>query len=176
MSQRPCTFFNTPRGCRRGDHCRFLHNTASTSLPSPVTPRSNSPSSETSPTKTPPGACNFYWTSGKCKREFACRFRHIQSSPTDNTGVRTQGSPGMSIDAVAPFLTADGLARVTGSGTDVYFAPDSSRDLSPTEAHNALKRYLFDDYRFRMTFDIYAFLKPLSSAHTANTSWVSLWL
>lgn len=79
----------------------------------------------------------------------------------------------MSINAVAPFLTADGLARVTGSGTDVYFAPDSSRDLSPTEAHHALKRYLFDDYRFRMTFDIYAFLKPLSSAHTANTSWVS---
>jgi hypothetical protein len=80
----------------------------------------------------------------------------------------------MSLNAIAPFLTADGLARVTGTGTDVYFSPDSSRDLSPTDAHAALRRFLYDDYRFSTTLEVYAFLRPLSSAHTANTSWVSL--
>lgn len=181
MSRKHCVFFNTSGGCRNGSQCTFLHNTTGqrpsspTPLLSSIPPRSNSalPSANA-----PPGVCNFYWVSGTCKREFACRFRHTRSSPAENTGLRTQGTPQTSLEALAPFLTEDGLARVTGTGTgtgtDVFFSADSSKDLSPTEAHNGLKRYLFDSYRFKTTFDIYAFLKPLSSAHTANTSWVSL--
>lgn len=183
MSHRPCVFFNTPNGCRKGSNCRFSHDNAGTSAQRPSSPSTpsvrqaqsrpggNLPSS---PERAPPGVCNFYWTSGNCKREFGCRFRHTQPSPAESQEVRLQGTLQTSLDALAPFLTEDGLARVTGIGTDVYFPADSSKDLSPTEAHNALKRFLFDDFRFRMTYDIYSFLKPLSSAHTANTSWVSL--
>ena len=61
---------------------------------------------------------------------------------------------------------------MSGTGTDVFFFPDSN-EVSPTVAHNAMKKFLFDDFRFRTTFEIYAFLKPLSSAHTGNNSWVS---
>jgi hypothetical protein len=184
MSRRPCNFFNTPRGCRRGSDCHFLHNDAGTSAnrpssptpsatqgrPSPIRQQGNS----TSTARTPPGVCNFFWTSGACKREFSCRFRHVQSSSSNPPAHQTRGNHEMSLNAIAPFLTADGLARVTGTGTDVYFSADTSKDLSPTEAHHALIRFLFDDFRFSTTFEIYAFLKPLSSAHTANTSWVSL--
>ena len=189
MPHGPCKFFDTPNGCHKGSRCNFLHNGTSTSAHrsasptssstqrrssrlSPNTPRGNS-SSGTSTARTPPGVCNSFWASGTCKFEFSCRFRHVQSAPPNTTGHQTQGNYETSLNAIAPFLTADGLARVTGTGTDVYFSPDSSKDLSPTEAHNALKRFLFDDYRFSTTFDIYSFLKPLSSAHTANKSWVS---
>jgi hypothetical protein len=181
MPPRSCVFFNKPGGCRQGSQCRFLHPNGQRSptpsesgRSSPVPSPSHSPSSRTSHPRAPPGVCNYYWTTGTCNREFSCRFRHTESSPRENTVHQplrfTQPS---AIDSIAPFLTEDGLARVTGTATDVFFSADSAKDLSPTEAHNALKKYLFDDYRFRTTFDIYAFLKPLSSANTANRSWVS---
>jgi hypothetical protein len=69
---------------------------------------------------------------------------------------------------VAPFLTEAGLAKIGGSGTDGFFSPDPSSTLSPTEAHNALKRYLSDNFRFKSTFEIYAFMKPLNSASASN--------
>jgi len=182
MSDRTCHFFNTPGGCRRGTRCNFLHNDAGTNRSSPtpsatqgrpIRQQGNS-SSGSSTARTPPGVCNFFWTSGTCNREFSCRFRHVQSSPPNPTEHQTRGNHKISLDAIAPFLTADGLARVTGTGTDVYFSPDSNKDLSPTQAHAALRRFLSDDYRFLTTLEIYAFLRPLSSAHTANTSWVKL--
>jgi|SRR5882762_9479641 hypothetical protein len=178
MSRNPCLFFNKPNGCRKGSQCQFLHNGAGANVQRPSSPTPSSSSnaargrSQSTSRRAPPGICNFYWTSGTCKREFACRFRHTQPSPAANTELRPQVIPLTSLEAIAPFLTKDGLARVAGTGTDVFFSADSSKDLSPTEAHNALKRYLFNDYRFKMTLDIYAFLKPLSSAHTSNSSWV----
>lgn len=180
-NKRPCHFFNSPGGCRRGDQCHFQHTNANnpttqSSSPSsqPSMGRTNAPS-ESSGQKAPPGVCNFYWSTGKCKHEFACRYRHVNSSSSTETQVRSFSVPSSSsLDAIAPFLTEDGLARVTGAGTDVYFSSNPDADLSPTQAHNALKRFLYDDYRFDKTFFIYAFLKPLSSAHTGNTSWVSL--
>jgi hypothetical protein len=180
MSRRPCVFFDKPGGCRRGGQCKFLHARSTSPAPSsgrssPALSQGSSSSIQNSLPRAPPGVCNFYWTTGTCKREFACRFRHASSSPVQKTIPQSNRSTlSSTIDSIAPFLTEAGLARVTGTSTDVFFSADSTKDLSPTEAHSALKRYLFDDYRFRMTFDIYAFLKPLSSAHAANTSWVSL--
>ena len=187
MSRRPCVFFNKPGGCRRGEQCKFLHEASNAQRPSSPTPsgrsspalsQSSSPSSRAPLPKAPPGVCNFYWATGTCKREFSCRFRHSESSSPGGNWIHRPNIPTQSsaIDAIAPFLTEDGLARVTGTATDIFFSADSSNDLSPTEAHNALKRYLHDDYRFRATFDIYAFLKPLSSAHAANPTWVSIFV
>lgn len=183
MSRRPCNFFNTPSGCRKGNSCRFLHgDTSVRRSSSPNSPRGGSPSPTTrdhtsqnqSSGHAPRGVCDFYWKSGTCKREFACRFQHTRPS-AKNVGASTSTitSQSSAIDAIAPFLTEDGLARVNGTGTDVFFSADSNQDLSPTVAHSALKRFLFDDFRFKTTFEIYAFLKPLSSAHTGNSSWVS---
>lgn len=185
MSARPCVFFNKPSGCRRGDQCRFKHDSDDTSQrsssppsrgwSSPGPPRGGTPTAQASPSRAPSGICDFYWKYGTCKREFACRFKHTTPSSA-NTATASTPKPShtFAIDAIAPYLTEEGLARVTGTGTDVFFSSDSNKDLSPTEAHNALKRFLYNDYRFRMPFDIYSFLKPLSSAHTGNPSWVSL--
>lgn len=184
MSRRTCLYFNTPHGCRNGVRCTFLHTNPGTSTgpsasPSPSGSRGRSSpnaarhnsSSRMGAGNPPHGACNFYWTSGTCRREFACRFRHVRPSHTDPTEPQTEINP---LDALAPYLTADGLARVTGTGTDVFFSSDTSKDISPSEAHNVLKRFLSDDYRFGTTLEIYSFLKPLSSAHTANKSWVTI--
>ncbi|KAJ7202968.1 AAA domain-containing protein [Mycena haematopus] len=43
--------------------------------------------------------------------------------------------------------------------------------LSPNEIHNALKRFLRDDFRFEKTFDIYGFLVPLASVDTSGPTW-----
>lgn len=181
MPPRLCAFLDRPGGCRRGNQCRFSH--ASPSSPTPSSrPSSPAPSQGTPllfpPTphpRIPPGVCRFYWTTGQCRLEFACRFSHTGASPVQNAAPQpiTRPTQSFAIDSIAPFLTEAGLARVTGTSTDVFFPADSSKDLSPTEAHNALKRFLLDHYRFQATFDVYAFLKPLSSAHAANTSWVS---
>ena len=95
-------------------------------------------------------------------------------SSADSVGSSTSAitSQSSAIDAIAPFLTEEGLARVSGTSADVFFSAYFN-ELSPTAAHNALKRFLFDDFRFRSTLEIYAFLKPLSSAHIGNSSWVS---
>jgi hypothetical protein len=182
MPPRTCVFFDKPGGCRRGNQCKFLHTSSSSPRPSsrpssPAPSQGNSPSSQTSRPTAPPGVCSYYWTTGTCRREFACRFQHTSASPVQNVASQPiiRSTQSSAIDSIAPFLTEAGLARVTGTSTDIFFSTDSSKDLSPTEAHNALKRYLLDHYRFRMTFDIYAFLKPLSSAHSGNASWVSFY-
>lgn len=175
MPRSPCTFFNSPKGCRNGSSCKFLHN-ADSHVQHSSFPNSQSPtdSSHQRPSNhAPRGVCDFFWKTGTCKREFACRFQHTRSS-ANNVGPSTSTitSQPSAIDMIAPFLTEEGLARVSGTGTDVFFSADSNQ-ISPTIAHNALKRFLFDDFRFRITSEIYAFLKPLSSAHTGNNSWVS---
>ncbi|KAF5380591.1 hypothetical protein D9615_004617 [Tricholomella constricta] len=76
------------------------------------------------------------------------------------------------IDVIAPFLTDSGLAKLNASGTDVFFI-SPSKPLSPNEAHNALKRYLLDHFRFSKTFEVYGFLLPLSNANTTNSTWAS---
>jgi hypothetical protein len=89
-----------------------------------------------------------------------------------STTAQKPSNPISALDTLAPFLTAAGLAKVTGTGTDVFFS-DSTGQLSPVEAHNHLKRYLYDDFRFKSTLDVYGFLTLIGSANTMNPSWVS---
>lgn len=177
MSRRTlCRFHTAPGGCRKGAACTFSHGpiAPSNASPSPSIP-DPSRTRETRTGNAPPGICNFYWTSGQCNREFTCRFRHTVN-PGD-AGAPRRASPVITTplsadEAIAPFLTESGLAKLNGSGTDIFFA-NHSKPMTPNEAHNALKRFLYDDFRFLKTFDIYAFLIPLSNANSSNSTWVS---
>lgn len=189
MARPPCRFHNFPGGCRQGDNCKFSHanrdtnrtetqtSRSSSSTPgplTPLTPRSppnERPSSPSSPL--PRGVCRFYWETGGCKREFDCRFEHTRKTqPTANRFSRITVASQAAEDLIAPFLTEKGLAKLSGSGTDGFFAQDTSTSLSPTEAHSKLKRFLQDNFRFNTTFQIYGFLTPLISANTTNRLWV----
>ena len=73
---------------------------------------------------------------------------------------------------LASFLTGDALARLTEPGADALFV-HSAKPRTPTDVHNLLKRFLQDDYRFRHTFDVYAFTSLLAEATTNNATWAS---
>lgn len=181
MSRLPCRFFNTPAGCNRGNQCKFAHSPPNnpTDNTRPLSPNSSGPPQSASrPSGTgnpPPGVCRYFWEQGRCKREFNCRYAHTQkatnSSPSPSQAAPTVTRSTAVLQRVAPFLTEQGLSKMSGSGTDGFFSQDPS-SLSPSEAHNALKRYLFDAFRFKNTFEVYAFLKPLSSATASNANWV----
>lgn len=190
----PCRFHNSPGGCNRREKCAFSHITQNTDhgetqgsesphssvgTTSP-TPRASSstrgpPSSFSSP---PRGVCNYYWNTGSCKREFDCRFEHTQRTQrrTNNfiQSPRRKVTSQVAEDIIAPYLTEKGLAKIHSGGTDGFFAQDGTTSLSPTEAHNCLKRYLSDGFKFDSTPQIYSFLIPLSSANASNRLWVSL--
>jgi hypothetical protein len=174
MSRKPCHFFSTPKGCRFGENCSFSHNNRSSS-PVPSPSNGTAPQQGHSPqphSKAPPGICNFYWRTGVCNREFACRFRHTKENTTaHDSQVLQRNATSSAFDAIAPYLTEAGLAKVAGTGTDIFFSiPDNP--ISPEEAHNHLKKFLYDTYHFNSTFEVYAFLRILTSATSTNSSWV----
>lgn len=173
----PCRFFNGRGGCRQGRNCKFSHDSRSGAA-SPALSSSSNSNAEPSRNRqvnlkpAPAGVCNFFWSSGKCRFEFGCRYRHITSTESGPSGQRAMTVLKEGVATLAPFLNEGGLAKITGRGTDIFFSnPD--RSMTPGEAHNHLKKYLFDQFRFSKTFDVYAFVIPLNSAHTSNNSWVS---
>jgi hypothetical protein len=184
MSHAICRYYNTPKGCCR-PNCSFrhsgspggpsesMHGSSAPRASSHLAPHGANPRTASS-TNAPRGVCNFYWTSGKCKHEFQCRFRHTASPSVAASGSSQaahviQSTP--AINDIAPFLTEAGLAKLTGTGTDFYFSNEDAK-LSPNEAHNYLKTFLYDDYRFRTTQHIYAFLTIITNASAMNASWV----
>ncbi|KAJ7217780.1 hypothetical protein GGX14DRAFT_438313 [Mycena pura] len=149
----PCRFYNTPNGCKHGDRCSFSHNSRpSGSGPSnwrqapQVLQRAPLPAA-------PRGVCNFYWSTGSCRREFDCRFEH-----TRNPSIASSSSLG-------PSPQSSGL----GPGAD-RFSP-SSESLSPNQLHSHLKKYLRDDLRFEKTFSVYGFVTLLGSLDTSGPRW-----
>ncbi|KAI9460070.1 hypothetical protein HD554DRAFT_1598519 [Boletus coccyginus] len=181
---RPCHFFNTPAGCNRGNQCKFAHSSPSNS----ARPLSPSPSDVSAPPQRtprpsgngnhPPGVCKYFWEQGRCTRELNCRYVHTQKA--DGPSTPTPAAPSSLSDDMArsstvsqrntPFLMEHALSKMSGSGTDVFFPHDSS-SLSPSEAHNNLKLYLADNFRFESTFQVYTFLKVLNSATASNAGW-----
>lgn len=169
----PCRFFNGRGGCRQGRNCKFSHDTRSGTVSPALSSSSNSNPTRIREVNAPPGVCKFFWSSGKCRLEFGCRFRHTSSTESRLPGQRAMAVPTQPVATLAPFLNEGGLARITGRGTDIFFSnPDKS--MTPNEAHNHLRRFLFDQFRFAKTFDVYAFVTPLNSAHTSNNSWVGI--
>ncbi|KAF8629392.1 hypothetical protein AX15_003447 [Amanita polypyramis BW_CC] len=165
---KPCRYQNQPGGCRRRD-CTFSHSTPGTSTDQ--RPRSYSSTSNRASSPAPLGVCKFYWSTGTCGREHTCRFNHVKESDSDSSNERhRRSSSPLTVNAILPFLTDEGLARVTGSGTD-SLSPQLANALSPNQAQYRLKRFLTDDFRFGTVFDIYAFFVPLSNAISTNPAW-----
>lgn len=178
--RRPCEFHNSPRGCRSGANCRFTHANPSTSNAGtpPQSPSSSSTTRLTSNSPAlPPGACRLFWTTGKCRFEFNCRFRHVL--PDSEGGPPLSPSQPLAVtnatarEMVAPFLTESGLSKINGTATDGFFADSMSITLSPTEAQSRLRRFVMDGFQYKSTFDVYGFLLPLCNANSTNKLWVS---
>ena len=108
---------------------------------------------------TPRGVCHFYWSNGACDRGFECTFKHeprfqASSSVTEST------------DYTPDFFSLEGLATNNGS------IVDARHTLSPSEAHNHLKSYLFDNFVFRDAFHVEGFSRILASVNSRNRAWV----
>ena len=190
MSRAPCRFYNSPSGCHRGTSCTFSHTPNPEPRGGDRRPSSPSVSSDTSPSRRggqrpqrptspsgppPPGVCRFFWETGRCFREFDCRYEHrSRQGHAGSQSPQPLGIPTAAQEFIAPFLTEKGLAKLMGGGTDGYFPHDSTMSLTPTEAQSRLRRFLRDDFRFKIANEIYGFLSVLSSANAQNISWVSL--
>ena len=180
MSRRSCRFYNKPGGCRNPG-CTYAHvDPAGSNPPSPARNSETQPgvaspqAGSATPGSVPKGVCRYYWETGECNRGFTCRARHEQpAAASTSAGASGRSSSGTMIPAaLAPFLTNAALARLSEPGTDALF-PTSSKPRSPSEVHNLLARFLYDNYHFRHAFDIYAFTSLLSDATSNNTTWVS---
>lgn len=172
----PCRFYNTLGGCRKGTQCTFAHSPQAPSGSTAATTVKKTVASTTIgaiPTSSvPKGSCPFYWKTGDCTKGFKCRYKHEQDPAT----VRNQEDrrSGVNIPAaLTPFLTASALSRLSAPGTDALFAPNT-KARTPSEVHNLLKRFLYNDYRFRHALDVYAFASLLSDATSNNETWVSI--
>ncbi|KZT72216.1 P-loop containing nucleoside triphosphate hydrolase protein [Daedalea quercina L-15889] len=174
QSRQSCRFFNSPGGCRWGTSCRFAHDRARNSRVHQRSPSLGGAQNSGS-ANAPPGVCRAFWADGECRHGFGCRFKHIPP-PSHTQTPRAESPQGTflsAVDTIAPLLNAGGLAKLTERSTDNFFAVDPSKQLAPSEVHNHLKRYLFDDYRFRHVLDMYSFLSLVGNASTNNAKWVS---
>ncbi|TCD60036.1 hypothetical protein EIP91_010850, partial [Steccherinum ochraceum] len=182
MSREICRFHGTPAGCRRGNTCNFLHvddaraprmATRGRIRPGRGGAPSRAPTGNNTNTNdgVPPNVCSFFWKTGDCTRGFRCRASHVVDPARAAAAGDTTVASSIPAD-LAPFLTDAGLARLIDNSTDVLFGT-STKPKSPAEVHNFLKRFLYDNYQFRNTLDVYSFLALLNDANTNNTSWSS---
>ncbi|KAH8119264.1 P-loop containing nucleoside triphosphate hydrolase protein [Phellopilus nigrolimitatus] len=163
--------------------------TLGSSPPSPRQTRERNITANAIDTPAPNGVCRIFWKHGNCKREFGCRFRHespsnaepahADSSHLSNRNWRTgRGLEGddnprtQELEIIAPFLTDAGLAKMSGSGSDVFASGGATgKKLNPQEMQGQLRIFLFDDYRFRSTTQMCGFASLLSNASAMNNSW-----
>ncbi|KAK0470915.1 hypothetical protein IW261DRAFT_1586260 [Armillaria novae-zelandiae] len=159
----PCRFFNTSRGCRNGQDCRFLHTRAASPTPLGWSGSFKSPSPGPSGRLTAShGNCKFFWTSGECQRGFDCTFRHVcQSQSQDTAEALLECESDMALD----FLTTEGLASINN------ISLDDLHKLSPTEAHNMLKLYDTPTFQFRSPDQVVQFVQILASVDRRNPQW-----
>jgi hypothetical protein len=138
----PCRYFNTPRGCREGDRCRFEHTAPQASQPNSL--------------------------SAIPQASHRTHNHHTNQGPAST-------SQAAATNAIAPFLTGQGLSKVSqlGAGTDDFFIKTADA-LSPGQAKHFLEKFLRADFRFKTTSEIYSFLKIVNNATANNSSWVSL--
>ena len=108
---------------------------------------------------TPRGVCHFYWSTAACDRRFECTFKH-------EARVQASSSVTQSTDYTPDFFSLEGLATNNGS------IVDTRHTLSPSEAHNHLKFYLFDNFVFRDAIHVEGFSRILASVNSRNHAWV----
>jgi hypothetical protein len=164
---RPCRYESQPGGCKRGSSCTFSHSTPGVGISTDHRTRAHLPTHNLTSLPAPQGVCKFFWSRGQCEKDNQCRFRHIRNQST------SQPSFPPNSNLVLPFLTDEGLAKVTGTGTD-SLSRHPTNPLPPGPVQHKLKRFLADDFHFSNTFDIYAFFSPIDSAISTNPSWVCI--
>lgn len=74
-----CKFFESPSGCSRGSMCKFNHPGAAPS-PKPMTPKTSTSTSTSSPTLGGTSRSCFSFARGRCDAGARCRFEHMISS------------------------------------------------------------------------------------------------
>ena len=119
--------------------------------------RDNTPNIDRS--STPRGLCHFYWSAGACDRGFECTYKH-------QARVQASLPVAQSTDYTPDFFSLEGLATNNNS------ILDTRHTLSPSEAHNHLKVYLFDNFIFRDAINIEGFSRILASVNSRNHAWV----
>jgi len=112
-------------------------------------------------TAVPKGICAFYWSSGACNRAFDCTFKHEAKPEVQDSSSVTQP-----VDNTPDFFSLEGLAINNG------LIADSQHNLSPSEAHNHLRSYLFDNYVFRDAINVECFSRIFASVNSRNRAWV----
>ena len=112
-------------------------------------------------TGVPRGICTFYWSTGACNRGFDCTFRH-----DTRPGVQVSSPSTQTTDYTPDFFSLEGLAINNGS------IVDSQHNLRPSEAHNHLRPYLFDNFVFRDAIHVEGFSRILASVNSRNRAWV----
>lgn len=179
MSQRPCHFFKTRGGCRSGNNCRYSHDHSSQDNSPTSSPRGGRSPTPPGP-RLPPGVCQWFWRGGNCNRGFQCRYRHDCPDGAGATNAPVVPDSTVTSSVSPSSLTQENdLSQLSNATTDPLFST-TTKSKSPSEVHNALKRFLFDKYQFRHVLDMYSFVSLLPEANSNNTSWVSfhvyLWL
>ena len=137
-----CRFFNTQRGCRYGQRCLDVHESPGDE----ASPSGSRPPGQKVP-RAPGGKCNFYWSTGFCKRAFECKFEHVLSPSVE----RARKDAGESRDSAAS---------------------DDSDPSNPEQTHRYLKQFLKENFRFSTATQMCSFAQLLANVSSANRSWV----
>lgn len=168
-----CNNFVATGRCRFGSKCKFSHDRGSQNQSRTSTP---GPSSGGTPStriqlarpsggpRAPPRVCNFFWESGICTRGFECSFKHDRAP----SSTLTAGVPASDREEEVPdFFSVEGLTAGNHSNRD------ERHSLTPSDAHNHLKNFLADNFRFENSARVQGFVRILASINDRNKAWVS---
>ncbi|KAG7441498.1 uncharacterized protein BT62DRAFT_908111 [Guyanagaster necrorhizus] len=157
-----CRSFNSSRGCRF-QNCKFLHERTGSPTPSASSTPLHSPRSSSRPEGITAGRgnCEFFWTSGECRRGFDCTYRHVRQPQIVEAPPMATCSETDTLD----FLTTEGLADINNMSLHSLHA------MSPTEAHNMLKQFNSPDFQFMSPDRVVQFVQILASVDRRNSQW-----
>ncbi|TFY64195.1 hypothetical protein EVJ58_g2786 [Rhodofomes roseus] len=107
--------------------------------------------------------CNYYWTTGNCSRGFECSFKHERSPATASAAAPATEEQ----DEDPDIFSVEGLAAGNGVTRDEGYS------LTPSDAHNHLKNFLADNFRFDNASRVQGFVRILASINDRNKAWNS---
>ncbi|KAI0056438.1 hypothetical protein BV25DRAFT_1872764 [Artomyces pyxidatus] len=113
--------------------------------------------------RAPRGICDFYWSTGACRRSFDCTYRH-EAKPEATTAAAVTSVAESSPD----FFSTEGLASNNGSVLAAHAR------FTPNEAHNHIKSFLHDNYVFNGPPRMEGFSRIFASINDRNKSWAFL--